>query len=340
MLNVRNFCVFFLMGMFFLPTNLKAQINPKYQVGTWADFKTCAITYTFDDGCANQFTKAIPIFDEFGYKLTLFTVTDWVQNWDDLLKAATNGHEVASHTVTHPSFKKITLDKQKTEIETSVRIINTKIGQPICLTMATPYSDQGSDELLSKNFVAVRGCQGFIEGKTPGNMMNVSSVICGTQGPVKGTKDFKEKADQAAGIGGWLVYLLHGIDNDGGYSPVVSDTLKASLQYLKANDQKFWVSTFGNQAKYIRERDCVSVKENSVSKKSISINVSDTLKNNQWYDYPLSFRRALPKGWKSATVAQNGKHVNSTVVKANSANYIQFNAVPDGGEVVLKKAKK
>jgi oligosaccharide reducing-end xylanase len=337
---MRNVFVFFLMGVLLFPIALKAQINQKYQVGTWADFKDCAITYTFDDGCSGQFTKAIPIFDQFGYKLTLFTVTDWVKNWDDLAKAEKSGHEVACHTVTHPSFKKISFEKQKSEIETSVSIINTKIGQPICLTMATPYCDQGSDELSAKNFVAVRGCQGFIEEKTPRNMMNVSSVICGTQGPVKKTKDFKEKADQAAGMGGWLVYLLHGIDKDGGYSPVVSDTLKASLQYLKANDQKFWVSTFGNQAKYIRERDCVSVKENSVSKKSISISVSDTLKNNQWYDYPLSIRRVLPNGWKSAIVAQNGKPVNSSVVEVNSIKYIQFNAVPDAGEVVLKKAKE
>jgi oligosaccharide reducing-end xylanase len=203
--------------------------------------------------------------------------------------------------------------------------------------MATPYCDQGSDELSAKYFVAVRGCAGYIEPATPKNMMNVSSIICGTQGSVKKVKDYKARADEAAEKKGWLVYLLHGIDNDGGYSPVPSDTLKASLEYLKANDDKFWVSTFGNQARYVRERDCVSVKENSVSKKSISISVGDTLKNNQWYDYPLSFRRALPAGWKSATATQNGKVVNSLVVEVNSVKYIQFNAVPDAGKVVMKK---
>lgn len=332
--------VFFLSVLLVFCFSSKAQINSSYQVGTWADFKTCAITYTFDDGCSGQFAKAIPIFDQFGYKLTLFTVTDWVKNWEDIQSAAKSGHEVASHTVTHPNFKQLTVAKQKGELETSIKVIDSKVSSEKCLTMATPYCAQGSDSLAASYFVAVRGCAGYIEPQTPKNFMNVSSIICGTQGPVKKVKDYQTRADQATAINGWLVYLLHGIDNDGGYSPVPSDTLKASLEYLKANDSKFWVSTFGNQAKYIRERDCVSVKENSVSKKSINISVGDTLTNNRWYDYPLSIRRTLPEGWESATVAQNGKPVNSSVVEVNTTKYIQFNAVPDGGKVVLKKAKR
>jgi len=336
---MRKMFLSLLLGSAFFPATLKAQVQPSYQVGTWADFKTCAISYTFDDGCANQFTKAIPIFDQYGYKLTLFTVTDWVKNWEDIQNAAKNGHEVASHTVTHTNFKQLSVAKQKGEIESSVKVIDSKVNQVKCLTMATPYCAQGSDSLAARYFVAVRGCAGFIESKTPKNIMNVSSIICGTQGSVKKVKDFKAKADQVAEKNGWLVYLLHGIDNDGGYSPVPSDTLKASLEYLKANDSKFWVSTFGNQAKYIRERDCVSVKENSVSKKSISISVGDTLSNNEWYNYPLSFRRVLPADWKNALVAQNGEAVKSAIVEVNSVKYIQFNAVPDAGEVVLKRVK-
>ena len=50
-------------------------IAPPYQVGDWPGFRTAAVTYTFDDGCSNQFAIAIPMFNEFGYKLTLFTIT-------------------------------------------------------------------------------------------------------------------------------------------------------------------------------------------------------------------------------------------------------------------------
>jgi len=315
-----------------------SQVSAPYQVGTWPEFRSCAISYTFDDGCANQFTKAIPIFDEAGYKLTLFTISSWITNWTDLKNAAISGHEVANHTHTHPNFSGMAVDKQETELKTCNDLVNTNVSTQQCLTMAYPYCVKGNDALHKKYFIAARGCQGAIEGKTPGDMMNVSSIICGSQGSIKKVNDFKTKADQAANQKGWLVYLIHGIDNDGGYSPLPSDTLKASLQYLKNNDAKFWVNTFGNVARYVKERNCVSVKETLVSDNSISIAVTDTLKKDEWYNYPLTFRRTLPEGWTSATITQNGNSVNSWVIEVNAVKYIQFEAVPDGGSVVISKA--
>jgi len=315
---------------------LQAQVTSPYQIGNWPGFRNCAISYTFDDGCANQFAKAIPIFNEAGYKLTLFTVTGWTSNWTNLQNAAKQGHEVANHTATHPNLSTLSIDQQKTELETSNNIINSKVTAQKSVTMATPYCAKGNDALASQYFIAVRGCQGFIEPKTPGNIMNVSSVICGNQGSVNKVKDFRTKADQASTSKGWLVYLLHGIDNDGGYSPLASDTLKASLQYLKENDNKFWVNTFGNVARYVRERDCVSVIETSVTETSINLAITDTLKN-EWYNFPLTIRRPFPAGWSNATITQNGQPVNSSAVEVNSIRYIQFDVVPDGGSVVISK---
>jgi len=314
-----------------------SQVTAPYQVGTWAGFKTCAISYTFDDGCSGQFSKAIPIFDEFGYKLTLFTVTGWVGNWNNLKNAADNGHEIANHTATHPNLSTLTVDGQETEIKTCSDLINTKVTTQKCLTMATPYCAQGNDSLAANYFIAVRGCQGFIEPKTPGNLMNVSSVICGDQGSVKKTSDFKNKANAASASKGWLVYLIHGIDNDGGYSPLPSDTLKQSLVYLKENEIKFWVSTFGNVARYIKERNCVTIIETSITDTSISLTIADTLRNNDWYNQPLTIRRTLPEGWSQATVTQNELSVPDTIIEINSVKYIQFDAVPDGGNVVISK---
>jgi peptidoglycan/xylan/chitin deacetylase (PgdA/CDA1 family) len=326
---------FLFLSVLFSSYIVNAQVVSPYQVGTWSGFRSCAISYTFDDGCSNQFTKAIPLFDEVGYKLTLFTVTDWSPNWTNLQNAAANGHEVASHTVTHPNLSTLTVDKQKTELETSTSLINSKVISQKCLTMATPYCAKGNDALASKYFIAVRGCQGFIESKTPGSFMNVSSLMCGSLGSVFKVKDFKSRADQAATSKGWLVYLIHGIDNDGGYSPLASDTLKSSLKYLKENDGKFWVNTFGNVARYIKERNCVSVNETSVTETDISLALTDTLRNNEWYNYPLTLRRSLPSGWTSASVTQNGKLVNSSLLEVNSVKYLQFDAVPDGGSVLI-----
>lgn len=312
-------------------------VDSEYQVATWSGFRSSAISYTFDDGCSGQFTTAIPLFDEFGYKLTLFPVTNWSSNiWDKLKSAADNGHEVANHSKTHADFSKLTLEKQDEEVRLSNEIINSNITSQKSVTMAYPFCNKGEDSIFSKYFIAARGCQGSIEPKTPGNFMNISSVICGSMWAVKTTTDFNAKADEAFASEGWLVYLMHGVDNDRGYSPVSSDTLRANLEYLKRNDCKFWVNTFGNVARYIKERDGAIVKETSSGSKSLTVEITDNL-DNEIFNFPLTVRRTLPKGWLNASVKQNGIEVKNAIIENNSAKYIQFEAIPDGGSIVISK---
>ena len=75
---------------------LNAQsVAPPYEVGTWLGFRTAAVSFTFDDGCAHQFDIAVPMFNEFGFRLTLFTLTKAesyaLPDWDTLQKAANQG---------------------------------------------------------------------------------------------------------------------------------------------------------------------------------------------------------------------------------------------------------
>jgi peptidoglycan/xylan/chitin deacetylase (PgdA/CDA1 family) len=100
-----------------------------YTVGTWQGFKTTAVSYTFDDGTAKQIPVAIPIFDQFGYKVTLFTVTSWVTDWTGLQAAANNGHEVASHTVHHSRLGSLSLADETYEYAASQQPIQTMTGQ-------------------------------------------------------------------------------------------------------------------------------------------------------------------------------------------------------------------
>jgi hypothetical protein len=166
--------------------------------------------------------------------------------------------------------------------------------------------------------------------------MNISSIICGSQGSVKTSADFKSRADNAAIAKGWCVYLIHGINGNeaGAYSPIPEDTLRASLVYLKTNPDKFWVATFGNVAKYIRERNAASISEVSVQPDSITITISDTL-DNSYYDCPITVRRPLPQGWASAGAIQNSKTITSQIVEIGSVKYVMFDVVPNNGDITL-----
>lgn len=329
----KNLLKLFLLLIF---QNYYAQIDKPYEVGTWFNFCSAAITYTFDDNCSNQLLKVVPMFDEFGYKLTLFTVTNWGPNWTGLQKAAANGHEIASHTVTHTSLSGLSDEKQNTELSNSQAAINSRITNQKCITFAYPYCQTGNYSLVSNYYIAARGCQGYVESSTPSNIYNISSIICGSEGSVKRVSDFNSKAENAARTKGWCVYLLHGIDNDGGYSPLSSDTLRKSLEYLKTNEERFWVSTFANVVKYIKERNSIRVKEIYNSDDTIKVSVTDTLDNNL-FNHAVTIRRPLPTNWQNCVVKQNGSEISYKLVQINFSNYVMFNPIPDNGEVLLIK---
>ena len=132
--------------------------------------------------------------------------------------------------------------------------------------------------------------------------------------------------------------MLHGLDNDGGWSPFSSDTFRRCLEYLHSNTEKFRVATFGDAVRYIKERDCISVTETAVTDTSMTVRVTDTL-DDSIFNIPISLRRPLPGGWEFVTVAQQHLPVESKCVEIDGVNYVQFDAVPDGGDVVITKLK-
>jgi peptidoglycan/xylan/chitin deacetylase (PgdA/CDA1 family) len=309
-------------------------IDAPYEVGTWPGFRQAAVSYTFDDGCSNQFAIALPMFNEFGFKMTLFTVTSWSPNWAALQTAADQGHEVASHTVTHPTLSNLTLANQTAELKNSQDDINGHIKGHKCLTLAYPYCAPSDLATTTQYYIAARHCQGAIEPSTPKDFYQISSIICGSSGSVKTTANFSSKFDSTAASKGWCVLLIHGIDDDGGYSPLESTVLHQSLEYLSARPSTFWVATFLDAVRYIRERNDVSVKESSNQSASITLQVTDTL-DDAIYNYPVTLRRPLPEGWPAARVSQNGHTAAASIVTVNSVKYAVFDVVPDAGHVVL-----
>ena len=224
-----------------------------YQVGNWPGFRTAAVSYTFDDDCSNQLAIAVPMFNEFGYKLTLFTVTGWGPNWSGLQNAANQGHEIASHTVTHPT---LTPSNEVAELSNSKSAIETNVTGQKCVTIAYPYCVPSTPSVTAQYYIAGRHCQGYIEANTPANIYQISSLICGPQGSVQTAADFNAKFASVAASKGWCVFLIHGIDNDGGYSPLPSTTLRASIQYLDARRSTFWVSNFWKRRALYKRTQC------------------------------------------------------------------------------------
>jgi oligosaccharide reducing-end xylanase len=311
-------------------------IDSSYEVAAWPQFRSGAVSFTFDDGCANQFAVAMPMFDKYNFKTTFFTVINWSPNWRTLKTAAANGHEIASHTLSHGHLGAMTNDQQISELRDSQKDINTNVTEQKCLTIAYPYCELGNSSICKQYYIAARGCSGVVEPKTPANLMNISSIICGSLGSVQRTSDFTSKINATVNAKGWVVFLIHGVDNDGGYSLTTSTELKGALDFLETNKNKFWVATFSDAARYIRERNAVSVKETVVKDSALIVSITDTL-DNSIYNLPVTIRRSVPNGWDSLSVTRNGKVVNYQITDVNSKKYLMFDVVPDSGDLLIKK---
>ncbi|RPH99965.1 MAG: hypothetical protein EHM72_10525, partial [Calditrichaeota bacterium] len=179
----------------------------EYQVGSWKGFCNAAVSFTFDDGCSNQFAKAIPLFDEFGYHLTLFTVTRssglGLPNWSKLQSAAVSGHEIAAHTLTHTTFAGMSDSLQTLELRDCQMDIDAHIPGQKCATMAYPFCVTGDKALCAQVYIAARICSGAVESRSPRDFMAISSIVCGTEGSVKTADNFIAKAASAVKSKGW-----------------------------------------------------------------------------------------------------------------------------------------
>ena len=310
-----------------------------YDIATWEGFRTAAVSYTFDDNCPNQLAIAVPMFNQFGFKLTLFTVTSstwgWRANWGGLQAAADAGHEIASHTIDHSSLGSQSDSLQKIELELSQDTINAHIVGHECLTFAYPNCVTGNSTLVSQYYIAARGCSGQIVSSTPANYMNISSFVCGNLG-LNTADDMESKANNAVTSKGWVAYLIHGINGTepGAYSPISQDTIQATLQYFSAHQDQFWVAPFGMVVRYAQERNAADITETSANGDSITVRVHDII-DAIYTRVPLTLRRPLPNGWDSVLVRQDSHNMTSKIVKVDTVSYVIFDGVPNAGIVTI-----
>ena len=75
------------------------------------------IILTFDDSRKSQFSYAVPIMDQCGFKATFFSVYDFLgqdntrMTWDDIATLQKNGYDIESHTMDHQDLTKMSVSE-------------------------------------------------------------------------------------------------------------------------------------------------------------------------------------------------------------------------------------
>ena len=311
----------FTASIFFATHSLTAQ-----EIADWAGFRNAVATFTFDDNLANQLSIAVPIFDKYGYKASFYIVNNWNPNYAKFKELVSQGHEVGSHSDSHAQTM------PNNEIASSKATIESKIPNQQCNTITYPNCNVPDETLISQNYIGGRICSGQIDGKTPQNYNRISSIICGNTGNVNSAQAFQQKMQEAINKKGWVTFLIHEVDQGSGYSPTASSAIDGALSWAKENDSKIWVTTFRNAIMYSKERDASKITKLSGDAQSETYSLTHNLSTSlSPFDYPLSIRLQNTNNWTSVKATQKGKSVNAKI----QDGYIYFDAVPNGGDIVL-----
>ena len=131
-----------------LTSSSNSRLLPIYKVKT--DNKNVSLTMN----CAwnaDDIDKILEILDKCQVKITFFIVGDWVDKYPEAVKKIyENGHEIGSHSNTHPHVKNLSLEENIKEIKESSEKIEKITGQKPDLYRA-PYGEYNNIVIQSAN---------------------------------------------------------------------------------------------------------------------------------------------------------------------------------------------
>ncbi|MBO5713567.1 MAG: polysaccharide deacetylase family protein [Clostridia bacterium] len=100
------------------------------------------ISISFDCAYGVDYTdKLLQILNEYNVKCTFFAVEFWVDKYPEYAKKIVdNGHELQTHSATHPKMSKLSKQEIVNELTTSINKIESVTGKKVTLFRA-PYGD-------------------------------------------------------------------------------------------------------------------------------------------------------------------------------------------------------
>jgi peptidoglycan/xylan/chitin deacetylase (PgdA/CDA1 family) len=209
------------------------------QAANNAGFRRPLVSLTFDDATPSIY-KAIPELDKRGLKSTQFVVAGALNtagSWDEkqVLSVQSRGHEIASHSMTHPDFTTVDKNSMETEFARTRQELERITKRPV-YDFAYPYGSYSStttDE-ARKFYCSTRGVESGYNSKDD---LALYGVRVQNMEATTTLTEFKRWVDYARDNHLWLVLVYHAVDDkgDGPFATGKADFTQ-QLDYLKRTD--------------------------------------------------------------------------------------------------------
>lgn len=267
--------------------------------------------------------------------------------WEQYKSFSAQGHEIASHTVTHPRLAVLDEVNMLYELEQSKADLLKFIGPESIFTAEGPYGTENERvmEYAHKVYPALRNRmpEEWLEEINRGNKMNPAEskkeYVQWQRGPLTDVSVDEMKRWVDTGMAHdniWLVLVFHGVENLG-WEPKTKAELVDYFSYLKDNEDKLWVATFRDVTKYLRERKSAQI-QTELRDEAIAVNITSSL-DAKVYDVPMTVKTYVPRGWKSASISKGDSTENLEIQKDEKGSFVLYSMKLGEGEVVLKEVE-
>ncbi len=134
-----------------------------YKINRWGGGNSKKIALTFDDGPSAKHTgQILDILNQYHVPSTFFVVGMNAKQYPDLLRRIVDeGHEIGSHTFTHPNISKVSPKQLQFELNATERLLESHLGRK-ALLFRPPYAeDMEPDTVQQIAPVAMTGQLGY-----------------------------------------------------------------------------------------------------------------------------------------------------------------------------------
>ncbi|MFZ9846938.1 MAG: polysaccharide deacetylase family protein [Flavobacteriales bacterium] len=347
--------IFTLLSAIFALTHLSAQ---QYTIANWYKNKTACAVLTYDDWLDGHGAIAFDQFVSKGMVGTFYINADWASNsggYDTMTYGAKHGLEIANHTFSHQDLQLITLQESKDEIKSCLDSINKFVTNQKCLTFAYPFGNYTPDVVayVKETHIAGRAARG--------NWMWGNNWVYDFADPNANYSQIYEpyyeipeyevsdatsntmidaQMTNAKNNGGLLTFMFHeiynnNVGNPSGWDAVTEQYHSDFLDLIKTYEDDFWIPTFVDAIKYHKERHCATLATVSNVPNLLTLSLTDTLYRNDIYNHPLTLSLNFAQSAVVDSIVQGG---NKLIGFTHSNGKLVFNAVPDGGDILVHKS--
>ncbi|MDO4994791.1 MAG: polysaccharide deacetylase family protein [Bacteroidales bacterium] len=341
------------------------ELEGAVEVKKWHGGAQSAMALTFDDGFKAHHDYAVPVLNNYDIPSTFFLITQEIVHqgqtpkarygiWEDFREMADQGHEIASHTVSHPNLIGMSVEAMEQELADSRAAIEENIGQR-CFSLAYPYCNHDGDVdiLTAQHYEVARACGGLTNpaSLTDAGRMGVNSHMVTWLYPRSLTNETTSfnalkvmTEEDLIPEGGFGVVCIHEVlpfdklGESDTYEVATTEWLENVCQFLseKREAGEIWPTTLSHITKYARERDNLSVKRTlNATEDTLCYDFSTRL-DPTIYDEPLTLSLQVPEGWTDVRcLVMEGEMLAEEIACDPESNEVVVDVIPDRQSVIF-----